>query len=181
MNPVYKPSDDTWLLLEALKSIGSFGRGVEVGSGSGIISLELTKHLKEVVATDVDWSAVTATKTMLRSSDRWSECHVVCCDCLSAFREGRVFELLVSNPPYLEPEGLDDRAVEGGGRFLERLLEDASKRLEKGGVMLLVVSSLTSRLDKILRMAEKLGFRVEVASRRRLFFEELMILQAEYR
>ena len=175
----YQPSEDTWLLLDYVKTLGRMGRGVEIGSGTGIVSYELLSHLDELVAVDIDWGSAEATRERLARSGEWGRCHVVCSDGFSAFREGPVFDLVVSNPPYLEPEGLGDRAIEGGWRFLARLFTEASRRLRRGGVIIVVASSLTEGLDRMVSEARGLGFRVGVAARRRLFFEELMVLRAE--
>ncbi len=176
----YQPAEDTWLLLDYVKGLGRWRRGVEVGSGTGVVSEELSHHLDESIAVDLDWSSTEATKKRLKESENWSRCHVVCSDGLSAFRDG-VFDLVISNPPYLEPEGLGDRAIEGGGGFVWRLFQEASRRLRRGGVMIVVASSLTKSLGRILSDASKLGFKVSVAARKRLFFEELMLIHAELR
>ena len=178
---VYKPSEDTYLLIDTLRELGGeFGRAVEVGSGSGIVSAVLTELAEEVHATDLSLEAARSTAERLKSVGAWSRCHVVCCDMLSAYRVGELFDLLASNPPYLEPERVENKTVEGGWSFLVKLVEEASKRMRRGGMFLAVVSTQTERLEMVLEKLEKLGFSASFVGSVRLFFEELRVLKAVY-
>ncbi|OYT67422.1 MAG: hypothetical protein B6U65_03355 [Candidatus Wolframiiraptor sp. EX4484-121] len=174
---VYGPSEDTLLLLRAIEGLGKrFKRAVEIGSGSGLISARLGELSDEVHAVDISLNAIRRTRDLLKRSGVWGRAHPVCGDLLTAYRSSKLFDLIVSNPPYLEPE-VGDRAIEGGWRLVDRLVEDASKRIERGGVLLIVVSSLTSNLESILEKLRGEGFSIKVVDKAKLFFEELLAVK----
>jgi len=170
---VYQPSEDTLLLLRAVEGLGKrFKRAVEIGSGSGLVSARLGELSDEIHSVDISLNAVKKTRDRLKRSGVWGRAHPLCGDLLTAYRSSKLFDLIVSNPPYLEPE-IGDRAIEGGWKFIDRLVEDASKRIKRGGVLILVVSSLTSNLESIFEKLRREGFSIEVMDKVKLFFEEL--------
>ena len=170
---VYQPSEDTLLLLRAVEGLGRrFKRAVEIGSGSGLVSARLGELSDEIHSVDISLNAVKKTMDRLKRSGVWGRAHPLCGDLLTAYRSSKLFDLIVSNPPYLEPE-IGDRAIEGGWKFIDRLVEDASKRIKRGGVLVLVVSSLTSNLESIFEKLRREGFSIEVMDKVKLFFEEL--------
>jgi release factor glutamine methyltransferase len=143
---VYQPEVDTYLLLEAArKEVKSGDRVLEVGTGSGIISRELTK-LAGIVATDINPHAV------LCASRAGIE--VVRTDLVCGLRGA--FDLILFNPPYLptQPEErMDDwleYALDGGknGRaVIERFALTVDDVLAPEGRILLLISSLTGLPD----------------------------------
>jgi len=174
---VYRPSEDTLLLLRAVESLRKgFKRSIEIGSGSGLISARLSEFSDEIHAVDISLNAVKRTRDLLKSRGVWGKAHLLCGDLLTAYRGSELFDLIVSNPPYLEPE-VGDQAVEGGWKFIDRLVEDASKKLKRGGVFLIVISSLTSNLESIFDKLRRRSFSIEVVDRVKLFFEELLAIK----
>jgi len=170
---VYQPSEDTLLLLRAVEGLGKrFKRAVEIGSGSGLVSARLGELSDEIHSVDISLNAVKKTRDRLKRSGVWGRAHPLCGDLLTAYRSSKLFDLIVSNPPYLEPE-IGDRAIEGGWKLIDRLVEDASKRIKRGGVLLIVVSSLTSNLESIFEKLRRECFSIEVVDKVKLFFEEL--------
>jgi len=174
---VYQPSEDTLLLLRAVEGLRRrFERSVEIGSGSGVISARLGELSDEIHAVDVSLNAVRETKNLLKRSGIWGRAHLVCGDLLTAYRGSELFDLIVSNPPYLEPE-VGDQAVEGGWKLIDRLVEDASRRIKRGGVLLIVVSSLTSNLQTIFEKLRRKGLSIEILDAINLFFEILLAVK----
>ena len=123
---VYPPREDTHLLAEALASIQEHsGIAVEIGCGSGAISIALASQGWNVEACDVNPMAVAAARGNARSAGLYD---------LISVTEGGVGEhgwrlperadLIVWNLPYLEP------GIEGEG--LEPI-EDASMLDIPGG------------------------------------------------
>lgn len=174
---VYQPSEDTLLLLKAIEGLGKrFKRSIEIGSGSGLISAKLGELSDEIYAVDISLDAVKKTGDLLKKCGLWNRAHLLCGDLLTAYRCSELFDLIASNPPYLEPE-VGDQAVEGGWKLINRFIENASKRIKHGGILLLVVSSLTSDLESIFDKLRRRGFSIEVADRVKLFFEELLAIK----
>ncbi|PVU69242.1 methyltransferase, partial [Sulfolobales archaeon SCGC AB-777_K09] len=94
---VYEPSDDSALLLDIVEAVKG-EKALEVGSGSGIISVKLAKLGAEVVSVDINPWASLATKLTGRLNG--VDVNVVNCDLSSCFRD-QEFDLSVFNPPYL--------------------------------------------------------------------------------
>ena len=174
---VYRPSEDTLLLLRAVEGLRKrFKRSIEIGSGSGLISARLSEFSDEIHAVDISLDAVQRTRDLLKMHGAWNRAHLLCGDLLTAYRSSELFDLIVSNPPYLEPE-IGDQAVEGGWKLIDRLIEEASKRIKHGGIFLIVVSSLTSNLEYLFGKLRRRGFSMEVVDRVKLFFEELLTVK----
>lgn len=171
---VYAPAEDTFLLLSAVE-IGEGEKALEIGCGSGIISLHMAKAGAVVTAADLDERAVAATRNSARMNGL--EVRTVRSD---LFEEvpGR-FDLIVFNPPYLRGDvrGQEDLCWAGGEdgvRLTARFLQEARERLEPGGRVLLLVSDDMdpSALEEALA-----GWEREPLARKTLFFEELRVLK----
>jgi len=178
LNEVYPVSEDTLLLIDAVKSIEErLLRGVEVGSGSGAVAEALADRVYELHVTDISPKAVEETARRLKRAGVWNKSHVICCSLLSPYRE-RVFDIIVSNPPYLPSEDLGDKSFEGGWALISNLVSEASRKLKERGILLIVFSSLTKSFEEAASSLIREGFKVKWSKSLRLFFEELRILEA---
>lgn len=141
-----------------------------MGTGSGYLARTLAGSFGLVVGTDVSLGAL--------AGRTYPHGDAVCCSGADAL--GCQFDLVVCNLPYLATDGIDDPATDGGARGTEvplRIIRSAAPRVRRGGTLLLVTSSL-SDYGALLREARALGMRARVAARKRLFFEELVLLEA---
>lgn len=143
------PRPDTELLVElAMERLPPSGRAADLGTGSGAIAVALahTRRDAHITATDISEAALAVTR-------RNAEHHRVkihCCrsDWFEAL-EG-VFDLIVSNPPYIAagdvhlsqgdlrfepPSALTDHA--NGMTALSILIDGAAAHLRPGGWLLL--------------------------------------------
>ena len=175
---VYMPEADTFLLLRAANAEATLNDlTLEIGSGSGLISRELTNKVKRLIATDINPHAVRATKK--------KGIEVVRADLFSGIK-GK-FDLILFNPPYL-PTSAKERtsqwinyALDGGvsGReTIDRFLNALSDHLRPGGRALLLISSLTG-LKEVQEMAIAAGLDMKEAAKDRCFFEELYVFRLE--
>ena len=91
------------------------------------------------------------------------------------------FDFIVCNLPYLPSEEIEDRTVDGGKEGLEipvQIIKSAKYRLKSGGKMLYLTSTLAN-YKKLLEQTELLGFDVKILAKKKLFFEELLVVQAD--
>ncbi|OPY33687.1 MAG: putative S-adenosylmethionine-dependent methyltransferase [Methanomassiliicoccales archaeon PtaU1.Bin124] len=171
---VYTPAEDTLLMLGAV-NISRDERVLEMGCGTGMVSVHCAKGGAVVTAADVNPEAVKCTKTNASRNDVLV--NVVESDLFENIRG--TFDLILFNPPYLRGEGriMEDKAWAGGPNGTEtlfRFLEAAVPHLDKNGRIIVIVSSDMDQaaLDKVLR-----PFHVKELASMRLFFEELRVLE----
>jgi release factor glutamine methyltransferase len=172
---VFDPRSDAWLLADYLKQarVARNVRVLDLCTGSGVLAITAAlEGASSATAVDISRRAVAAVKLNARINGARVE--AVRGD-LFAPLEGRRFDLIVSNPPYL-PGGIQElprrglsRAWEGGrsGRaFLDRIAAQASDHLTPGGVLLLVCSTVCGE-QQILAALRSGGLEPAVVVRRR--------------
>ncbi|NIM44488.1 MAG: methyltransferase [Nitrososphaeria archaeon] len=179
---VYAPAEDTYLLLRHLKR--GRGRALEIGTGSGIIALELARKGWSVVATDISLSAV---RNALENAENFGvkeRIEFMVADLIGFLRKGVKIDLLVFNPPYVPDiyslEEMKDLSWSGGptGRaIVDRFLDEIKQRDIHVQVVLLVQSTL-SDVEKTLRDLKIAGFKTEVIGKEKSFFEEIVLIKA---
>lgn len=177
---VYPPSEDTYLLLDAMQ-VGPDDVFLEVGSGAGLITLTAAKTAKTVVSIDISLDAIRNTKENLEKNGLYDNCQVLESDLLDALSPSFKFSLMVFNPPYLpqDDENTDfDNAFIGGPTGAEltlRFIRQAVAHLLNAGRILVVVSSLAD-VDVIRRTMIECGFIFERVSESSMFFEKIQVL-----
>ncbi len=179
LDGVYDPSEDSYMLVEAaLAEVKPGEKVLEVGTGSGIVSLFLKDHAN-VTATDISPIAC--------KNARRNGVAVVRADLYQGIC-GQ-FDMVIFNPPYLPTADEDrlgswlDHAFDGGpnGRkVIARFLEDIGSILPPCGRVLTVFSSLTG-IDEVEKMYRSHGFSVETVSTEKVPFETLVVLKCTRR
>lgn len=172
---VYQPAEDSGLLAEAAIA-EAHGRVLEVGTGSGWVARRLADERGlEVVGSDLNPHA--ARRAHERGVDG------VVADLLDPFRAD-AFDAVCFNPPYLPTDPDNEwndwmeHALSGGesGReLIDPFLADVGRVLAPGGVVLLLVSSLTG-YDEVLASIEDAGFSAEPVVEESFPFETLTVL-----
>lgn len=183
---VYQPAEDTFLLLEAALSEACLKDLVlEIGCGSGLVSVELAFKVRSITATDINPHATCATKSRARAGA--TEIGIVRTDLFQGIK-GR-FDLILFNAPYLPTDAEErtgkwiDYALDGGesGReTINRFLRGLRGHLSLKGRALLLISSLTG-LHEVQEAADSLGLTSEVVASERCFFEQLHVLKIAVR
>jgi release factor glutamine methyltransferase len=164
---VFVPRSDAGMLLEAAAGHVR-GRVLDVCTGSGVLALSVQPEADEVTAIDSSGLAVTAARANAALNRRPVE--VLRGDLFTPVA-GRLFDTIISNPPYLPVAGGRDpsratRAWNGGhdGRaVIDRICRRAPVHLAHGGEVLLVQSSLT-RVGPTLDLFERSGLRASVVA-----------------
>ncbi len=178
-NDVLIPRPETEILVEkALSLATSFKapRILDLCTGSGCIAIALKKSLPmaEIHASDISVNALTIAKKnaekLLDKSEAitWHQG-----DLFSALPErlqNRAFDIIVSNPPYLNAEEMlilqeectkePSLALDGGGNdglaLIRRLIPTAAGALKRGGYLL--IESGGTQVSAILSLLKKAGF-----------------------
>lgn len=169
---VYPPSEDTFLLLDALE-VGEGETVLEMGPGTGLITCHLAACASSVIAADLNPLAVRCTEANLRRNGLPGEVRES--DLFSNVPER--FDVIVFNPPYC-PGTDDDRlalAWAGGPDGVEvtaRFLAEAPRHLDPGGRVVLLLST---EMEASALQTSLSPFRRVELKRRRLFFEELWV------
>lgn len=173
----YGPREDTLLLLEGLRNRTS-ARALEIGVGTGTVTRVLAEVAAVAVGTEIERSALQAARDRLRSSGTGRP-ELVHAAGAAPFRDG-VFDLVAFNPPYLPSAAPRDRAVNGGHQGIQvtlAALPDIRRVLRLQG-QLLVVTSSQANVRALLRALATQGLEVQRMRSRKLFFEELFLLEA---
>jgi release factor glutamine methyltransferase len=177
---VYKPSDDSWMIVNALIETNPMADlCLDLGSGTGVLGLYalLNGYCRRIVFIDVLDDAVYSTRVNIELNSAWMSIVVQSDDyCL---REGSM-DIVLANPPYLPvfEGGIVDVATEGGLEGYEAVLvfiDYASRVLKRGGLLYIVFSSF-SKPDVIHSYLESKGFRVKYSSLKHFFLETLFVL-----
>jgi release factor glutamine methyltransferase len=169
---VYEPAEDSMLMIEALE-VRPGEDVLEVGCGTGIIALHCAKAGARVTASDVSIKAIECTRANAERNDL--DITLVESDLLDRLKGE--FEVIVFNPPYLPADEISDPRWTGGLSGLEMtlmFLEQCKRRLAPGGRVYIIVSTL-SESQKFELAVDEMGYDHEIAARRHVFFEELIV------
>jgi len=179
---VYPPAEDSWLLEEAIKKENLKGKNcLDMGTGSGIQSKAMLEAgAEKVTAVDINPDAIMqAKKNNSKLIDKIT------------FFEGDLFkfihnnplekfDLIAFNPPYVPSDDIRWKDTDGGekGReIIDIFTREFDKYLAKGGVLLLLISSLNNEKE-VLEALDKKGFVSNIILEKKLFFEKLLIIRS---
>ena len=173
---VYYPEDDSLLMADVLKNMELKGeKCLEMGCGSGLLSITMAKKGAIVTACDANEEAIETTK---KNAEK-NKAKITSIQSNLFDKISGKFDIIVFNPPYLPVDDkYSDKSFDGGktGRaVIERFLENAGNHLEKNGRILLLFSSLTGERE-VLDFAEKCGFKPSVLKRQKIYWEELTVV-----
>ena len=145
---VYEPSEDSFLMEKNLPENLSRKKVLEIGCGSGILSIACASRGAEVTAVDINENALDATERLAVLKGVQDKVKLVESDLFDKINEK--FDLILFNPPYVPSSEIDkklkgNRAWAGGKKgkkVIEKFLKEFEDHLKKKSVCLLLVSSL---------------------------------------
>ncbi|MBZ0150013.1 MAG: class I SAM-dependent methyltransferase, partial [Planctomycetes bacterium] len=166
----------TWLA----KYQGARDRAIDVGTGSGVLALQMAKAgFRRVLATDINPNAIESVARQLRRLPQAPPIELEHADLLGTDRGP--LDLIVSNPPWMKGDvgRTLDLAMYFQDGFYERFYDQALQRLAPGGRVVFVFSNIIelsqpdvphpiqTELDRgRFKLVEKLTRRVKPLRRR---------------
>jgi predicted RNA methylase len=149
---VFHPHEGEWTFGPLMKNNPELFKGkrvMEIGTGSGIISLMAAKHgAVKVVSTDINPAAIQSVTTNAEALGYGDvlEARLVSLDDMSAFaviEEGEQFDVIVSNPPFaLDLDAPGNDAVTDNGELGFSIVRGLEEHLAPNGTVILLYDSL---------------------------------------
>ncbi|MDH3696978.1 MAG: methyltransferase domain-containing protein [Nitrosopumilus sp.] len=168
-NDEYTPSEDTFFMVDNIKNEkGNFA--LDVGSGSGYLTKLLSENFLFVVGTDINCEVL--------KHQTYKTNNLVCCNGSDALKIK--FDFIVCNLPYLATDGILDVATDGGAEGFEipkKIFDSVIDNMAKNAKFIFVTSSL-SNYQKLIDYAQKLGLKTRIIAKKKLFFEELILVES---
>ena len=167
-NDEYPPSEDTFFIVDNIENEkGNFA--LDVGSGSGYLTKLLSENFSFVIGTDINFD-------VLKNQTYKTE-NLVCCNGSDALK--MKFDFIVCNLPYLATSEIIDIATDGGKEGFEipkKIFDSVIENMTENGKFVFVTSSL-SNYQKLIDYAQKLGLKTRIMAKKKLFFEELILVE----
>jgi len=169
-NDEYPPSEDTFFIANNIENEkGDYA--LDIGSGSGYLTQLLSKNFSLVVGTDINCE-------VLQHQTSYKTKNLICCNGSDALRIK--FDFIVCNLPYLATDEIIDIATDGGAEGFEipkKIFDSVIANMAEHGKFIFVTSTL-SNYQKLIDYAEKLGLKTRIMAKKKLFFEELILVEA---
>ena len=164
----YQPAEDTFFLADHIED--EKGKtALDIGTGTGFLAKILSDSFDLVIGTDININSLKQQAAPIRNR--------ICCNAADVF--SKKFDLIICNLPYLATDEIIDIATDGGTEGFEipaQIIKSALPCLNKSGKFIFVTSSL-SNYQKLIDMVNSEGFRARILARKKLFFEELILVQ----
>jgi release factor glutamine methyltransferase len=165
----YEPAEDTFFIAEHVeKEKGD--SALDVGSGSGYLTKLLSKNFSFVVGTDINLPVL--------QNQTYKTSNLICCSGSDAINYK--FDLIICNLPYLATDEILDIATDGGKEGFEipkKIFDSVYDKIKPMGKFIFVTSSL-SNVQKLIDYAQKLGLKSQIIAKKKLFFEELILVES---
>ena len=164
----YQPAEDTFFLADHIED--EKGKtALDIGTGTGFLAKILSDSFDLVIGTDININSLRQQVAPIRNR--------ICCNAADVF--SKKFDLIICNLPYLATNEIIDIATDGGIEGFDipsQIIKSALPCLNKSGKFIFVTSSL-SNYQKLIDMVNSEGFRARILARKKLFFEDLILVQ----
>lgn len=180
---IYSPQEDSFLLAKSMENMAPRlmdSRFLEIGCGSGLLSILAAKLGAVVTAVDLNPDAIEATEKNARTNS--VHINAIYSDLFSSV--SGIYDFIVFNAPYL-PDN-DVHVVEKSrmqwsmhsnkGNVIERFISGCSRHMNENTKVLLLYSSLSGDVPEILK---RNGFSFEIIGKKKLDFEEIFVAAIE--
>ncbi|ARM75903.1 HemK2/MTQ2 family protein methyltransferase [Acidianus manzaensis] len=173
----YEPAEDTELILDILE-VNKGQKVVEVGSGSGILSIRAASLGGKVISIDINPFAVESTLCSIKLNNVENDINVINCNMLSCIRE-TVFDVAIFNPPYLPYEEYNSwisYSWSGGKSGVDVLIRFLKQ--VKAKKIYTVYSSLSDE-DKLLDFINKNKIKISKKVEKVYDYERIIAIQLD--
>lgn len=184
---VYSPNEDSFLLLDYMK-VGKGSYVLDMGTGTGILAIKATLlGASKVVAIDINPFASRCALRNVISKGLKSQISVLTGNLFSSLREDAMFDVILFNPPYLQTKMSEyrrdwlEKSWAGGrdGRaIIDQFIDKLPAHLRSGGLLFLLHPSRGIR--STIRKLKQMRMDTSVVAKRKLFFEELLVLSVKH-
>lgn len=154
---------------------------LDMGCGSGLLAVFMAKQGAIVTAADINLDAVKMARE--NSINNQAEVYAVFSNLFSNIMEK--FDLIVFNPPYLPGDDKEKSEItyyggKGGREVIGKFLQQAKNFLKKNGKILFLISTVTGE-NEVKEIAWERGYKIKDVKRKKVPWEELIILELETR
>ena len=169
------PRPETELLVDMAIYYAQMNSSVlDIGTGSGAISIALSYNRPDlqIIASDISEKALAVAKKNAKEILTGKKIKFIQGDLFESVKENK-FDLIVSNPPYVDPQLKDELQIDltyepdlalysqkNGREIIEKIINEASSFLNKNSVMLMEIGS--DQKDFIKEIGKAVGFSVSV-------------------
>lgn len=173
---VYLPREDTYLMESALSKFNLKNKSIlEIGCGSGYLSIYCAKHNAKVTAVDINIKAIDYAKTEAKKHKVNIE--FILSNLFENLKD-RKFDIIFFNPPYLVSDKIEFLALDGGedGReIIDKFLRNFDDHLLPKGFVLLLHTDYNN-LTKTETVLEQKNYELKIIEKQHIFFEDLYVL-----
>jgi release factor glutamine methyltransferase len=175
---VYYPREDSLLLAKIIEDEGMEERKIlDMGTGSGFLSILMAKSNADVTAADINKEALQVAERNAKINN--AEIKTIHSDLFEKIEEK--FDLIVFNPPYLPEKMYKDiqyHGGKGGRKVIQKFINKAADHLRESGKILLLISSITGEKE-VKELFETHGYKTKILARQKVPWEELIVVEAK--
>ncbi len=128
---------------------------LEIGTGSGVIAISLALNLpaSQIIATDISLDALYICKKNILYHNLEEKIFPVCTDTIESIRLNSIFDMIISNPPYIAKDEFGNLselvkkepriALDGGingTKLINQILKISSVILKRDGILYIELS-----------------------------------------
>lgn len=185
---IYFPAEDTFSLIDSIHLSKDVKFVVELGGGSGIISIVLAKRYPNVrfLITDISYKAVKTIEKNIHLNNIQNHIDLICMDKLESSTHLNP-DIIIWNPPYLAKDEETDKLKTleklmfiGGNKGFEEIYELIQYLKSKNfQTNLYTIFSSLGNSDYIFARIKKEGIEFEICDEVKLFFEKLYIVKVK--
>jgi len=188
---VYEPAEDSFLLATYASGIIGGKRILEIGCGTGIVSLSaaLVNGANSVLAVDINPEAVECAKRNA-TANGIKNCSFRQGNLFTSIPDTEKFDFILFNPPYLpttreeklklESENAAYDGEESGLETFSQFAESVSEHLAPGGKVAVIATSLSDGMKKTLELLQQHVGTAQILAEEAFFFEKIYLIEATY-